>query len=273
MAALLRDDGGRRRGFGKGSRSVCRSDCSSPGAAFWGSPSLYQSMTDLGSSDLMRRWRMGKRWIVAVAPDRSSGADTRSRRLDHLKFCEEQSAQVRRGAEGAVSSTGARGSRPWLRGRRSTSSTRAKDARLSTEDLHTLSSPSMPASPRDHPLENFVRVHGKARPSFPRSPALPRPHAHTRARYLSATGRPPRQGRFGPGLSCVHSHAADTAVRALGRPAGLAHTTPLCSHSGALNFTNGETVAVKQIQLTNIPKAELADIMVSKPRVSDRGSA
>jgi hypothetical protein len=33
--------------------------------------------------------------------------------------------------------------------------------------------------------------------------------------------------------------------------------------TGALNFTNGETVAVKQIQLTNIPKSEIGDIMVS----------
>lgn len=32
--------------------------------------------------------------------------------------------------------------------------------------------------------------------------------------------------------------------------------------AGALNFTNGETVAVKQIQLSAIPKAELGDIMV-----------
>lgn len=37
---------------------------------------------------------------------------------------------------------------------------------------------------------------------------------------------------------------------------------------GALNFTNGETVAVKQIQLTNIPKAEVDDIMVSGPSTS-----
>jgi hypothetical protein len=31
---------------------------------------------------------------------------------------------------------------------------------------------------------------------------------------------------------------------------------------GALNWTNGETVAVKQIQLANIPKAEIAEMMV-----------
>lgn len=35
--------------------------------------------------------------------------------------------------------------------------------------------------------------------------------------------------------------------------------------AGALNFTNGETVAVKQIQLASIPKAELGEIMVRPP--------
>lgn len=32
--------------------------------------------------------------------------------------------------------------------------------------------------------------------------------------------------------------------------------------SGALNWATGETVAVKEIQLSNIPKAELGEIMV-----------
>ena len=32
--------------------------------------------------------------------------------------------------------------------------------------------------------------------------------------------------------------------------------------SGALNWATGETVAVKEIQLANIPKAELGEIMV-----------
>lgn len=32
---------------------------------------------------------------------------------------------------------------------------------------------------------------------------------------------------------------------------------------GALNWATGETVAVKEIQLSNIPKAELGEIMVS----------
>lgn len=31
---------------------------------------------------------------------------------------------------------------------------------------------------------------------------------------------------------------------------------------GALNWTTGETVAVKQIQLSNIPRGELGEIMV-----------
>ncbi len=34
---------------------------------------------------------------------------------------------------------------------------------------------------------------------------------------------------------------------------------------GALNWTTGEAVAVKQIQLSSIPKAELAEIMVGFP--------
>ncbi len=32
---------------------------------------------------------------------------------------------------------------------------------------------------------------------------------------------------------------------------------------GALNWATGETVAVKEIQLSNIPKGELPEIMVS----------
>jgi hypothetical protein len=32
---------------------------------------------------------------------------------------------------------------------------------------------------------------------------------------------------------------------------------------GALNWATGETVAVKEIQLSNIPKGELGEIMVS----------
>ena len=33
--------------------------------------------------------------------------------------------------------------------------------------------------------------------------------------------------------------------------------------AGALNWATGETVAVKEIQLSNIPKGELGEIMVS----------
>jgi hypothetical protein len=32
---------------------------------------------------------------------------------------------------------------------------------------------------------------------------------------------------------------------------------------GALNWTTGEIVAIKEIQLSNIPKGELSEIMVS----------
>ena len=36
---------------------------------------------------------------------------------------------------------------------------------------------------------------------------------------------------------------------------------------GALNWATGETVAVKEIQLANIPKAELGEIMVCDVRL------
>lgn len=44
----------------------------------------------------------------------------------------------------------------------------------------------------------------------------------------------------------------------------LTRRLALSDHSlpGALNFTTGEAVAVKQIQLSNIPKSDLGDIMV-----------
>ena len=38
--------------------------------------------------------------------------------------------------------------------------------------------------------------------------------------------------------------------------------------TGALNWTTGETVAVKQIQLASIPKADLSEIMASLGRLS-----
>ena len=40
-----------------------------------------------------------------------------------------------------------------------------------------------------------------------------------------------------------------------------AHSDPR-TRSGALNWATGETVAVKEIQLSNIPKGELGQIMV-----------
>lgn len=39
--------------------------------------------------------------------------------------------------------------------------------------------------------------------------------------------------------------------------------TFLTISTGALNWATGETVAVKEIQLSNIPKGELGEIMVS----------
>jgi hypothetical protein len=36
---------------------------------------------------------------------------------------------------------------------------------------------------------------------------------------------------------------------------------------GALNWTTGETVAVKQIQLANIPKVDLSEIMASRSQL------
>lgn len=43
-----------------------------------------------------------------------------------------------------------------------------------------------------------------------------------------------------------------------------AHVLRMIKHplAGALNWATGETVAVKEIQLSNIPKAELGEIMV-----------
>lgn len=38
--------------------------------------------------------------------------------------------------------------------------------------------------------------------------------------------------------------------------------------AGALNWATGETVAVKEIQLSNIPKGELGEIMVSHNNIS-----
>jgi hypothetical protein len=38
---------------------------------------------------------------------------------------------------------------------------------------------------------------------------------------------------------------------------------------GALNWATGETVAVKEIQLSAIPKSELGEIMVSSASISE----
>lgn len=46
-------------------------------------------------------------------------------------------------------------------------------------------------------------------------------------------------------------------------PAALIGRDTEGTWAGALNWATGETVAVKEIQLSNIPKAELGEIMVS----------
>ena len=67
--------------------------------------------------------------------------------------------------------------------------------------------------------------------------------------YLAAIGRFAGEGRVRPGLPYV--------LRGLGqvwRPS----PRPL----GALNWATGETVAIKEITLSNIPKSEIGQIMV-----------
>jgi hypothetical protein len=66
--------------------------------------------------------------------------------------------------------------------------------------------------------------------------------------YTVATGRLVREGSVWPGVSYVVH--------------GWARIVTLTIGIGALNWATGETVAVKEIQLANIPKAELSDIMV-----------
>jgi hypothetical protein len=46
------------------------------------------------------------------------------------------------------------------------------------------------------------------------------------------------------------------------------HSADRGTHPGALNWATGETVAVKEIQLSNIPKGELGQIMVAPLPVS-----
>ena len=67
---------------------------------------------------------------------------------------------------------------------------------------------------------------------------------------LIATWRFPRQRRVWTGLSYVRLGITET---------------PIDFAVGALNWTTGETVAVKQIQLSNIPKGDLGEIMASTP--------
>lgn len=50
------------------------------------------------------------------------------------------------------------------------------------------------------------------------------------------------------------------------RSADHVHLTD--NRSEALNWTTGETVAIKKISLSDIPKAELGDIMVSEDNSS-----
>lgn len=51
--------------------------------------------------------------------------------------------------------------------------------------------------------------------------------------------------------------------RSIVRTRGLSVWKMLDRCTGALNWATGETVAVKEIQLSNIPKGELPEIMVS----------
>lgn len=77
------------------------------------------------------------------------------------------------------------------------------------------------------------------------------------ANPLLATGRLPGQRRVRPSLPYVSTILC--TFRAL--------VDQWC-RQGALNWATGETVAVKEIQLSNIPKAELGEIMV-RPRYDD----
>lgn len=66
----------------------------------------------------------------------------------------------------------------------------------------------------------------------------------------AAIGRLSGKGSFRPSLPCVPCSAT----------ARTQHLKPLCA--GALNWATGETVAIKEIQLSNIPKSEIGQIMV-----------
>lgn len=66
----------------------------------------------------------------------------------------------------------------------------------------------------------------------------------------AAIGRLPGEGSFRPGLPCVQ-RSATASTRSL-----------KLLRAGALNWATGETVAIKEIQLSNIPKSEIGQIMV-----------
>jgi hypothetical protein len=59
------------------------------------------------------------------------------------------------------------------------------------------------------------------------------------------------KGAFGQVYRTYYSHACPVVLK-----------THPDAHLGALNWATGETVAVKEIQLSNIPKGELGQIMV-----------
>lgn len=68
--------------------------------------------------------------------------------------------------------------------------------------------------------------------------------------YCAAIGRLPGERSLRPSLPCV-LRSATPAMRRL-----------KLLRTGALNWATGETVAIKEIQLSNIPKSEIGQIMV-----------
>ena len=93
-------------------------------------------------------------------------------------------------------------------------------------------------------LNDYVRVRPRAR--------------WRKAEVLAATRRLAGQGRLWAGLSCVKCYPRSAIAR-----------TP---YEGALNWATGETVAIKVITLSNIPKAELGEIMVRRTRPGARST-
>ena len=68
----------------------------------------------------------------------------------------------------------------------------------------------------------------------------------------AAIGRFIGKGRVWSGLPCVSRNLGFGEI-------------PDCA-LGALNWATGETVAIKEIQLSNIPKSEIGQIMVRRSR-------